>query len=160
MVYFGNYVTQDDVDWVTGVATGSPCTPSNNNNGGGASVTYLFTFEDHPSSTSTSTSDPLARVTFTQGSSIQAPTDLEVRLAIDGSGWMVCVFSAAGDGSDLNGADCFYGGINDGSWDVGDSIVVGEGQTDLCTDGASCSVDIQILDGNEAFIAQMSGIVE
>lgn len=160
MVYFGNYVTQDDVDWVTGVATGSPCTPSNNNNGGGASVTYLFTFEDHPSSTSTSTSDPLARVTFTQGSSMQAPTDLEIRLAIDGSGWMVCVFSAAGDGSDLNGASCFYGGINDGSWDVGDSIVVGEGQTDLCTDGASCSVDIQILDGNEAFIAQMSGIVE
>ena len=158
-LYFGNYVTQADVDWVLGVATDSPCTPLNNNGGGGF-MTNVFDVQDDPSSTSMATTDALARVTFTQGSSIQAPSNLEIRLSVDGGTHFICGFSAQGDGSDVDGPNCFYGGISDGSYDVGDTIIVGEVDADLCTDGASCSVDIQILDGNEVLIAQLSGTVQ
>lgn len=158
-LYFGNYVTQADVDWVLGVATDSPCTPLNNNGGGGF-MTNVFDVQDDPSSTSTAMTDALARVTFTQGSSIQAPSNLEIRLSVDAGAYQICGFSAQGDGSDVDGPNCFYGGISDGSYDVGDTIIVGEVDADLCTDGASCSVDIQILDGNEVLIAQLSGTVQ
>ena len=158
-LYFGNYVTQADVDWVLGVATDSPCTPPNNNGGGGF-ITNVFDIQDDPATTSTATTDALARVTFTQGSSIQAPSNLEIRLSVDGSAHFICGFSAQGDGSDVDGPNCFYGGISDGSYDVGDVITVGEVDVDLCTDGASCSVDILILDGNEVLMAQLSVMVE
>ena len=159
-VYFGNYVTQADVDWVLGVATDSPCAPLNNNGGGGL-MANVFDIQDDPASTSMLTTDALARVTFTQGSSIQAPSNLDIRLSMDGGAqFYICGFSTQGDGSDVDGPNCFYGGISDGSWDVGDTITVGEVDADLCTDGASCPVEIQILDGNEVLIAQLSVNVE
>ena len=159
-LYFGNYVTQADVDWVLGVATDSPCAPLNSNGGGGL-MTNVFDVQDDPASTSMLTTDALARVTFTQGTSIQAPSNLEIRLSMDGGAqFYICGFSTIGDGSDVDGPNCFYGGISDGSWDVGDTITVGEVDADLCTDGASCPVEIQILDGNEVLIAQLSGTVQ
>ena len=68
-VLFGNYVTQDDIDWVTGASATSPCDDGSSSSGGGGGglATYYFSLVDMVGTVGTTDNDELIKVVYTRG---------------------------------------------------------------------------------------------
>ena len=138
--YFGNYVTQGDEDWVTGVSTDSNCpgVNSGSNPGSGPQSLYVFDVADASSSISSSQGDELAYLIFTQGDNIGYSV-LKIQILVDGSAPIDCYHDWNSDGSEA----CLYSGPSGAEWTVGQSLTIKEGATsDLCS--TNCNIDVQI----------------
>ena len=139
---FGNYVTQDDIDWVTGVSATSPCDDTTSNGNGGSSMAD-FSLVDMGGTVSTDTNDELIKIVYTMGSDLEWGM-LSVVLSIDGAAPVTCGLSASGDGSDTTSA-CYMvemGDTTDAYLTLGDGMNIYENGQDLCS--SMCTVDVQI----------------
>ena len=153
-VLFGNYVTQDDIDWVTGASATSPCDDGSSSSGGGGGglATYYFSLVDMVGTVGTTDNDELIKVVYDQGSDLEWSM-LSVMLLIDGGAPVTCALSATGDGSDTTSA-CYMvemGDTTDSFLSVGDGMNIYENGQDLCS--SMCSVDVQMnYDGSVIYV--------
>ena len=151
---FGNYVTQDDIDWVTGVSATSPCDDTTSSGNGGSSMED-FSLADMAGTVSTNTDDELIKVVYTQGGDLEWSM-LSVVLSIDGNAPVTCALSAAGDGSDTTSA-CYMaevGDTTDSFLTFTDGMTIHENGQDLCN--TMCSVDVQInYDGSVIYVGSI-----
>ena len=111
---------------------------------GDGSQLSLYTFEgsDSAQDNSVNGGDELLQVVMDQGDSIDW-TAVEVIISVDDEAPMIC---EAQDSS----APCTYDIDSDQSWSVGESIMISEGQNDLCS--AECSIDVTIKNTQESKI--------
>jgi hypothetical protein len=147
-VFFGPYVSQDDLDWMSGEATDSPCTSDGGGGGDGGDL-FLWAFEaDQPSiAPSAGTQDKLATVAMTQGGNLDF-NDVSVQIMVDGSP-KGCQRSIEGEGADVDGPSCYYvysGGSESTSWSAGYEIALYENGVDLCSGSCTISVNLEIDD--------------
>ena len=146
-LYFGNYITQDDIDWITGDLATSPCDVYMNgggNNGGGNLAMYSFSLADSSAAATTGTDDELFYAQFTMGSDLEWGMGISVVLSVDGGPPATCQYSPAGDGSDTTNV-CYMsemGDTTDSFLTVGDGMVIHENGQDLCN--SMCSIDFQV----------------
>ena len=110
---------------------------------------YGFEMDDHPDAVTSSDNDQLVVVTMTMGEDIEFPSEVQVELTVDGYSMEVCEYSSSGDGSDVDGPKCYYSVSNDGAedsqWEAGETITIGEVETNYCE--SSCNLQVEIRDG-------------
>ena len=110
---------------------------------------YGFEMDDHPDAVTSSDNDQLVVVTMTMGEDIEFPSEVQVELTVDGYSMEVCEYSSSGDGSDVDGPKCYYSVSNDGGedsqWEAGETITIGEVETNYCE--SSCNLQVEIRDG-------------
>ena len=139
---FGNYITQDDIDWVTGASATSPCDDITSSGNGGSSMAD-FSLVDMGGTVSTDTNDELIKIVYTMGSDLEWGM-LSVVLSIDGAAPVTCGLSASGDGSGTTSV-CYMvemGDTTDAYLTLGDGMNIYENGQDLCS--SMCTVDVQI----------------
>ena len=111
---------------------------------------YAFEMDDHPDAVTTSDNDQLVVVTMTMGDDIEFPSEVQVELTVDGYSMEVCEYSSSGDGSDVDGPKCYYSvnnaGGEDNQWEAGETITIGEVETNYCE--SSCNLQVEIRDGD------------
>ena len=110
---------------------------------------YAFEMDDHPDAVTSSDNDQLVVVTMTMGDDIEFPSEVQVELTVDGYSMEVCEYSSSGDGSDVDGPKCYYSvnnaGGEDNQWEAGETITIGEVETNYCE--SSCNLQVEIRDG-------------
>lgn len=112
--------------------------------------TYSFEGSDSAQDTSANGGDELLHVVMNQGDSIGWAA-VEVTISIDDEAPIQC------EPQDSS-APCTYDLDNDQSWSVGESIMISEGQDDLCSAGCNIAVTIKntqeskILDSFETYV--------
>ena len=111
---------------------------------------YGFEMDDHPDTVTSNDSDQLVVVTMTMGDDIEFPSEIQVELTVDGYSMEVCEYSSSGDGSDVDGPKCYYSvnnaGGEDNQWEAGETITIGEVETNYCE--SSCNLQVEIRDGD------------
>ena len=111
---------------------------------------YAFEMDDHPDAVTSSDNDQLVVVTMTMGDDIEFPSEVQVELTVDGYSMEVCEYSSSGDGSDVDGPKCYYSvnnaGGEDNQWEAGETITIGEVETNYCE--SSCNLQVEIQDGD------------
>lgn len=111
---------------------------------------YAFEMDDHPDAVTSSDNDQLVVVTMTMGDDIEFPSEVQVELTVDGYSMEVCEYSSSGDGSDVDGPKCYYSvnnaGGEDNQWEAGETITIGEVETNYCE--SSCNLQVEIRDGD------------
>ena len=111
---------------------------------------YAFEMDDHPDTVTSNDSDQLVVVTMTMGDDIEFPSEIQVELTVDGYSMEVCEYSSSGDGSDVDGPKCYYSvnnaGGEDNQWEAGETITIGEVETNYCE--SSCNLQVEIRDGD------------
>jgi len=145
LLYTG-WLSQDDIDWYTGTAPDSPCTPDGGADGDDDStILYSFNAQDAAAAVSDNSDDALVRLDLTMGSDIGWDV-VQVTIIVGDGIPMVCDRSEAGDGSDVS-SDCYmaeYGTTDDAIWSIGDGVTIYENGQNLCGAGESCTLDITI----------------
>ena len=110
---------------------------------------YAFEMDDHPDAVTSGDNDQLVVVTMTMGDDIEFPSEVQVELTVDGYSMEVCEYSSSGDGSDVDGPKCYYSvnnaGGEDNQWEAGETITIGEVETNYCE--SSCNLQVEIRDG-------------
>ena len=111
---------------------------------------YAFEMDDHPDAVTSGDNDQLVVVTMTMGDDIEFPSEVQVELTVDGYSMEVCEYSSSGDGSDVDGPKCYYSvnnaGGEDNQWEAGETITIGEVETNYCE--SSCNLQVEIRDGD------------
>ena len=110
---------------------------------------YGFEMDDHTDAVTPSDNDQLVVVTYVQGDDIEIPSEIQVELTVDGYSMEVCEYSSSGDGSDVDGPMCYYSFGDDSEptlWKVGETVIIGEVETNYCE--SSCNLQVEIQDGD------------
>ena len=110
----------------------------------GTTLYAIFDAEDAGGDVTTGTDDNLVRVTMTQGSDINWAS-VSVKISVNNDAPITCDRDS-GDGVDTDCMLVEFGDSSDDVWSVGDGVTIVENGQDLCTAGASCSIEVTITD--------------
>ena len=118
---------------------------------------YVFDAEDAGGDVTTGTDDNLVRVTMTQGSGINWAS-VSVKISVNNDAPITCDRDS-GDGVDTDCMLVEFGDSSDSEWTIGDGVTIVENGQDLCTAGASCSIEVTITDVRQGLTMDQSSTV-
>ena len=109
---------------------------------------YVFSGVDGAGDVTDGNGDDLVRISMDQGDDLNWAS-VTVEISVDGGTPILC----ANNANNADGFDCHlveYGDTSDYYWSVADGVTVVEsGGEDLCTSGATCVVEVSIMDARE-----------